>query len=93
VVQGLTLTRLLVDSGSSLDEAGLLIADRSPGRMASREPGLRELQEIDASMQRLSATQPFVERGLRCTCPSVDDCTCALHEVTHASGTEDVLGR
>ena len=85
VIQRLNLIRLLVDSGFSLDEARLLVSDRSPGRVKSRELGRRKLSEIEASMQRLAATKAVVEWGLRCQCSSFDECTCALHEVLPTS--------
>ena len=46
IVQRLALIRLLVESGFSLEEARLLVSDRSPGRVESRELGRRKLVEM-----------------------------------------------
>ena len=79
VVGRLRLIRLLVDSGFSLQEAHLLVTDRTPGRGASRELGRRKLREIEAAVERLQATRAVIEWGLRCQCPSFGECTCSLH--------------
>jgi len=84
VIRRLRLIRLLVQSGFSLDEARLLISDRSPGREASRELGRRKLTEIEANRQRLELARAVVEWGLRCRCPTFGECTCEIHEVVPA---------
>ena len=78
---------MLVESGFSLEEARLLVSDRSPGRVESRELGRRKLVEIEAAIERLTATQAVVEWGLRCRCPSFDECSCDMHAVMPPAGS------
>jgi len=85
LVRRLRLIRLLTDTGFSLDEARLLVSDRSPGREDSRELGRRKLTEIAAAMERLQMTRAVVEWGMRCRCPTFGDCTCEIHEMTPTS--------
>jgi len=84
ILQRLRLIRLLGESGFSLSEVRLLVSDPSPGRADSRELGRRKLVEIDAGIRHLEVTRAVVEWGLRCQCPTFDDCTYAIHGDTPA---------
>ncbi|KUI40304.1 MerR family transcriptional regulator [Mycobacterium sp. GA-2829] len=71
--------RLCKVAGFRLDEIAVLFADTGPGRLASRELGAAKLIEIDAQIDALRRAREVVEWGMRCTCPSLDDCTCGIH--------------
>ncbi|ORA20716.1 helix-turn-helix domain-containing protein [Mycobacterium arosiense] len=78
------LTRLEVialckAAGFSLDEIQLLFADDAPGRPVSRALAEAKLAEIDAQMESLARARAVIEWGMRCTCPSIDACTCGIH--------------
>jgi MerR family transcriptional regulator, redox-sensitive transcriptional activator SoxR len=78
------LTRLEViglckSAGFALDEIQVLFADDAPGRPASRALAEAKLAEIDARMESLSRARAVIEWGMRCTCPSIDDCSCGIH--------------
>ncbi|MEZ0366497.1 helix-turn-helix domain-containing protein [Mycobacterium sp. pUA109] len=78
------LTRLEViglckTAGFALDEIQLLFADDVPGRPASRALAQAKLAEIDAQMRSLARARAVIEWGMRCTCPSIDNCTCGIH--------------
>jgi MerR family transcriptional regulator, redox-sensitive transcriptional activator SoxR len=78
------LTRLEViglckSAGFALDEIQVLFADDAPGRPASRALAEAKLAEIDARMESLSRARAVIEWGMRCTCPSIDDCSCGSH--------------
>jgi MerR family transcriptional regulator, redox-sensitive transcriptional activator SoxR len=81
---GSILTRLEVISlcksaGFALEEIQLFFADEEPGRPASRALAEAKLAEIDAQMASLARARAVVEWGMRCTCPSIDACTCGVH--------------
>lgn len=76
VLRRLVAIGLCIDAGFSLDEVRELLADDSPGRVASHELARRKLAEIDEQRRRLDAARVLVERGLRCTCPALDSCVC-----------------
>jgi DNA-binding transcriptional MerR regulator len=78
------LTRLEViglckSAGFALEEIQLLFADDAPGRPASRALAEAKLAEIDAQMESLARARAVIEWGMRCTCPSIDACTCGIH--------------
>jgi MerR family transcriptional regulator, redox-sensitive transcriptional activator SoxR len=78
------LTRLEViglckSAGFALEEIQLLFADDAPGRPASRALAKAKLAEIDAKMDSLARARAVIEWGMRCTCPSIDACTCGIH--------------
>lgn len=80
------LTRLEViglckSAGFTLDEIEVLFADDVPGRPASRALGQAKLAEIDTKLESLSRAHAVIEWGMRCTCPSIDACTCGIHPV------------
>jgi MerR family transcriptional regulator, redox-sensitive transcriptional activator SoxR len=71
--------RLCKTAGFALDEIQLLFADDAPGRPASRTLAETKLAEIDARIAELQRAREIIEWGMRCTCPSIDDCTCGIH--------------
>lgn len=78
------LTRLEViglckSAGFTLDEVQLLFADDVPGRPASQALAHAKLAEIDAQLESLSRARAVIEWGMRCTCPSIDACSCGIH--------------
>ncbi|EUA55018.1 merR, DNA binding family protein [Mycobacterium intracellulare 1956] len=70
---------LCKSAGFSLDEIQLLFADDAPGRPASRALAEAKLAEIDAQLESLARARAVIEWGMRCTCPSIDACTCGIH--------------
>lgn len=66
-------------AGFSLDEVKLLLADDAPGRPDSRALAEAKLTSIDAQIATLSRARLIIEWGVRCTCPSLDSCTCGVH--------------
>lgn len=66
-------------AGFTLDEIQLLFADDVPGRPASRALAEAKLVEIDTQLASLARARAVIEWGMRCTCPSIDACTCGVH--------------
>ncbi len=66
-------------AGFSLEEIQLLFADDAPGRPVSRALAEAKLAEIDAQIESLVRARAVIEWGMRCTCPSIDSCTCGIH--------------
>ena len=79
VVARLDVIRLCKSAGFALQEIQLLFADDAPGRPASRCLAETKLAEIDARIAELRRAREIIEWGMRCTCPSIDDCTCGIH--------------
>ena len=79
VLARLEVIRLCKSAGFALDEIQLLFADDEPGRPASRALAEAKLVEIDARMESLALARSVIEWGMRCTCPSIDACTCGIH--------------
>lgn len=79
VVARLEVIRLCKTAGFALEEIQLLFADDAPGRPVSRALAEAKLAEIDARMASLARAREIVEWGMRCTCPSIDACTCGIH--------------
>lgn len=79
VVARLEVIRLCKTAGFALEEIQVLFADDAPGRPASRALAEAKLAEIDARMASLARAREIVEWGVRCTCPSIDACTCGIH--------------
>jgi DNA-binding transcriptional MerR regulator len=79
VVARLDVIRLCKAAGFALDEIQLLFAEDAPGRPASRALAETKLAEIDARLVELQRARQIVEWGMRCTCPSIDACTCGIH--------------
>ncbi|WP_067899094.1 MerR family transcriptional regulator [Nocardia vaccinii] len=66
-------------AGFGLDEIAVLLADEMPGRLATRALAAAKLADIDARMADLAQARALIEWGLRCTCPSLETCTCGVH--------------
>lgn len=79
VLARLEVIRLCKSAGFTLDEIQTLYADEAPGRPASRALVEAKLAEIDARMTELARAREILEWGMRCTCPSIDACTCGIH--------------
>jgi len=79
VLARLEVIRLCKSAGFALDEIEALFADDAPGRPASRALAEAKLAEIDAQMASLARARAVIEWGMRCTCPSIDACTCGIH--------------
>ncbi|OBB92455.1 helix-turn-helix domain-containing protein [Mycobacterium sp. 852002-30065_SCH5024008] len=79
VLARLEVIRLCKSAGFALEEIQLLFADDAPGRPASRALAEAKLAEIDAQMECLAQARAVIEWGMRCTCPSIDSCTCGIH--------------
>jgi MerR family transcriptional regulator, redox-sensitive transcriptional activator SoxR len=79
VLARLEVVRLCKSAGFALEEIQLLFADDAPGRPASRALAEAKLAEIDAQMDSLARARAVIEWGMRCTCPSIDTCTCGIH--------------
>ena len=82
VLARLEVIRLCKSAGFALDEIEALFADDAPGRPASRALAEAKLAEIDAQMASLA--RAVIEWGMRCTCPSIDACTCGIHRALPA---------
>lgn len=83
ILSRLEVIALCKSAGFSLEEIRLLFADDAPGRPVSRALAEAKLGEIDAQMESLARARGVIEWGMRCTCPSIDGCTCGIHP-THA---------
>lgn len=79
VLARLEVIGLCKTAGFALEEIALLFADDAPGRPASKALARAKLAEIDAQLESLSRARAVIEWGMRCTCPSVDSCTCGIH--------------
>jgi MerR family transcriptional regulator, redox-sensitive transcriptional activator SoxR len=79
VLARLEVIRLCKSAGFALDEIEALFADDVPGRPASRALAEAKLTQIDAQMASLARARAVIEWGMRCTCPSIDACTCGIH--------------
>jgi MerR family redox-sensitive transcriptional activator SoxR len=88
VVARLEVIRLCKTAGFALDEIQLLFADDAPGRPASRALAETKLAEIDARIAELQRAREIIEWGMRCTCPSIDDCTCGIHTAKHVDSSQ-----
>jgi MerR family transcriptional regulator, redox-sensitive transcriptional activator SoxR len=85
VMTRLEVIRLCKSAGFTLEEIQLLFADDAPGRPVSRALAEGKLAEIDAQMASLSQARAVIEWGMRCTCPSIDACTCGIHGAVPAT--------
>ncbi|MEB3030765.1 MerR family transcriptional regulator [[Mycobacterium] nativiensis] len=86
VLARLEVIGLCKSAGFSLDEIQLLFADDAPGRPASRALAQAKLAQIDAQLEALSRARAVIEWGMRCTCPSIDACTCGIHPPPATNG-------
>ena len=79
VLMRLEVIRLCKTAGFSLTEIGLLLRDDTPGRPLARELAQTKLAEIDTQLESLALARAIIEWGMRCTCPSIELCTCGIH--------------
>lgn len=79
IVARLEVIRLCKTAGFALEEIQLLFGDDGPGRPASRALAQAKLAEIDTRIAELQRAREIIEWGMRCTCPSIEDCTCGIH--------------
>lgn len=79
VLMRLEVIRLCKAAGFSLTEIGLLLKDDTPGRPVARDLAQSKLAEIDAQLEALARARAIIEWGMRCTCPSIELCTCGIH--------------
>lgn len=75
----LEVIRLCKAAGFSLEEITVLLDDDTPGRPVARALAQAKLAEIDAQIASLARARGVLEWGMRCTCPSIDACTCSIH--------------
>lgn len=61
--------------GEAVREAGVSPTRRPAGRALAEA----KLAEIDARMTSLAQARAVIEWAMRCTCPSIDACTCGIH--------------
>jgi MerR family redox-sensitive transcriptional activator SoxR len=80
VLARLEVIRLCKAAGFALDEIAVLFGDDEPGRPASRALAEAKLAEIDAQLATLAQARKIIEWGMACTCPSIDDCSCGIHQ-------------
>ena len=79
VLPRLEVIALCKSAGFTLDEIQVLFADDEPGRPASKALAEAKLTEIDARIESLTRARAVIEWGMRCTCPSIDACSCGIH--------------
>ncbi|MGV0750692.1 MerR family transcriptional regulator [Mycolicibacter minnesotensis] len=79
VLARLEVIGLCKAAGFALEEIQLLFADDAPGRPASHALAQAKLAEIDVQLESLARARAVIEWGMRCTCPSIDACTCGIH--------------
>jgi MerR family transcriptional regulator, redox-sensitive transcriptional activator SoxR len=79
ILARLEVIGLCKTAGFTLEEIQVLFADDAPGRPASRALAEAKLAEIDARLESLARARAVIEWGMRCTCPSIDACTCGIH--------------
>ncbi|GAB4673989.1 MerR family transcriptional regulator [Mycobacterium avium subsp. hominissuis] len=90
VLSRLEVIALCKTAGFALDEIQRLFADDAPGRPASRALARAKLAQIDAQLESLTRARAVIEWGMRCTCPSIDACTCGIHPTRPAPVGPDV---
>jgi DNA-binding transcriptional MerR regulator len=79
VLARLEVIGLCKAAGFTLDEIQVLFADDAPGRPASKALAEAKLVEIDARIESLTRARAVIEWGMRCTCRSIDECSCGIH--------------
>lgn len=80
----LEVIRLCKAAGFTLEEITVLMGEDTPGRPAARALAEAKLTEIDAQMDSLARAREIIRWGMRCTCPSIDACTCGIHQALPA---------
>lgn len=84
VVIRLEVIRACKAAGFTLDEMSALMGDAEPGKPVARALAEAKLREIDAQMASLVRARQIIEWGMRCECPSIDECTCGIHHTLGA---------
>jgi MerR family redox-sensitive transcriptional activator SoxR len=79
ILRRLTVIRLCKAAGFDLDEVHRLLTDTSPGRPDSRALAAEKLTQLDEQLAVLAQARAIIELGMRCSCPSIDQCTCEVH--------------
>ena len=79
VLLRLEVIRACKAAGFSLDEISSLMGDDVPGKPVARALAEAKLGEIDAQMATLVRAREIIQWGMRCECPTIDDCTCGIH--------------
>ena len=79
VLLRLEVIRACKAAGFSLDEISSLMGDDVPGKPVARALAEAKLGEIDAQMATLVRAREIIQWGMRCECPTIDDCTCGHH--------------
>ncbi|GFG69388.1 MerR family transcriptional regulator [Mycolicibacter senuensis] len=79
VLARLEILGLCKSAGFALAEIRLLFGDDAPGRPVTRALARAKLAEIDAQLEALERARGVIEWGMRCTCPSIDACSCGVH--------------
>ena len=87
VLSRLEVIRVCKAAGFTLDDIVVLFADRTPGRPDSRALARDKLAEIEARIEALTKAREIVEWGMRCECPSIDDCSCGIHPAWVGGGS------
>lgn len=85
VLVRLEVIRLCKAAGFALEEIRVLLGDDSPGRPAARALAEAKLDEIEAQMASLARARDIIHWGMRCTCPSIEACTCGIHAAVPAA--------
>lgn len=80
VLLRLEVIRLCKAAGFSLEEITVLMDDETPGRPMARALAQAKLTEIDATIDSLARAREIIQWGMRCTCPTIDACTCGIHQ-------------
>jgi DNA-binding transcriptional MerR regulator len=93
ILARLEVIRLCKAAGFALDEIQMLFADDEPGRPATRALAETKLAQIDTRIAELLRAREIIEWGMRCTCPSIDDCTCGIHNAKPVSSRRTVSAR
>lgn len=67
-------------AGLSLDEIEQVLADRSPGREATKRLALERIDRIDEQIAQLRLAQAMMRAAATCVCPTVERCDCGAME-------------
>jgi MerR family transcriptional regulator, redox-sensitive transcriptional activator SoxR len=76
VLMRLMVIRFCRVAGLSLDDVAVVVADETPEREATRQIARHHIEVIDRQLAQLAMARRMMEAALRCSCPSVDACTC-----------------
>lgn len=96
VIQRLVLIQLAQQAGFTLGEIHDLFGDfTDPIRISGRwrEMATRKLGEIESSISRLEDMKAFLEKGLRCRCLTLEDCTIFTDQTAALVGNHSAIQR